>query len=838
MEQVRPWKSVVTRVALTLVVGGVLASAGLSLLEWHRTQRVLRMDLAQRTTITVRSVQSVLHGIERQRDPAAVRAVLGAFVSDEHHVRAARVRGVGMAEVSVGDWSADGGREPARWRLGDIGGARGGVALDRLTVVEASYRGHASAGELALLVDGPAAAGAMRRQLYTGLGAMWLVLAVITLLGSLALRRCLTGPLAEVCEMLATDAGPEPFARLAQRQSGEFRQLSAAIAGMLGRIAETSRQLAQRERAFAALYAQAPTALVSLDVGGRIIEANHRAATLLGADTAEALHGHSAAQCVVPEDRARLREVFDRLAVHDTTGCDLRLCVGDRRIDVNLEAVADRDENGALRSYRFSLADVSHDKELTRKLEQQTQLLNLVIDHMSDAILLVDASGKIAAFNQKLTQLLHTRPEALRGRCFDHADFWDDLGVANKEQFVARMRQIDAQQTHAAQDRFETRAGVFVFQGIPVRDGVGEAVGRLWVVRATSAGEHSQRLIRQQNEQLHLIKRVSTSLDAVHSVDGVMAGAAERLFAGIGPGAVGVAVRDPDGRNRCKQVLHRGDGAYLLEPNRALVGAIAMDLMPRVLGSRDVALWTDLSGDAPWVRAARDAGLTCLAAVALRGTADAQGILWMAQRGGAWLQRHHIVLLETVAPLLGSRLQIAQLQKNMQQADMTDPVTGLPSREQFDHLLGQQCRRAAPRGAVMMVHTDQFARVNQLLGHEGANRVLKALADGLLGTCRRTTYVARSTGPAFAILLPNADAAQAGPLAERVRQVFAAQPVGVPGAPEQRLTASIGIAAFPADGTSPFDAHDAAMIRADRAKQQGGDRVVAHGPGAPARRAG
>lgn len=837
MQQVRPWKSVVTRVALVLVLGGVVASAGLSLLEWHRTQSVLRMDLAHRTTITIRNLQSVLHGVDIARDREAVHAVLGAFVSGEDHVRAGRITVPGPEPVLVGDWSAAG-QDAALWQLSDLGTTRsGGVALDRMTRVEAPCRAHDQAVEIALLIDGPAAAGAMRRQLYTGLGAMWLMLAVITLLGSLALRRFLTGPLAETSEMVAMDVGPEPFARLAQRQSGEFRRLSGAIADMLRRIAETSRQLADSEDQYARLYEKAPTALISVDGGGRIVAANRQAAQLLAAESPEALRGQAADPFVAPADRARWRQVIDRMVIHDTTACELRLRIGDRDIDCNVQAVADRDEDGGLRSYRFSLADVSQAKELRRRFEHQTRLLHLVIDHMSDAILLVDADGRVAAFNQKLTRLLHARPEALSGAAFDSATFWDELGVANKEQFVTRMRQIEAEASHAAQERFETRAGLLLFQGIPVHDATGEAVGRLWVVQTTETGENSRRLIREQDEQVHILKQVSTSLDSAYTVEGVMASAAEQLFAGMSPAAVGLAVRDDEAGNRCRQVLHRGDGAYLLEPNRELLSAIATDLMPRVLGSREAALWTDLSGNAPWARAARAAGFTCLAAVVLRGTADAQGILWMAQRGGEWLRRNHIVLLETIAPLLGSRLQIAQLARNMQHADMTDPVTGLPSREHFEHLLSQHCRRHAPRAAVVVVHVDHFAQVNDALGHDGANAALKDLADGILGKLRRNTYLARSTGPAFSILLPNADTDQAVPLAERVRGVFADYAVPALG-PEHRLTASIGIAACPADGLNPFDARDAALVRVDRAKQQGCDRVVCHGPAMPARDAG
>lgn len=837
MDTVRPWQSAIGRVVGVLLIGGLAVSVGLSVLEWRRARAGLEMDLTQRATICARNLQAVLYGLGPETDRRAIESVLAGVVSDTHPISAARLRDGAGACVSVGVWPQTT-ASMSVWRLGDAGvGSRGRVALDRPTFVQAPFRRAGGVTELELLIDGPAAVASMHQRLLAELGTMWLLLAVVVLLGLLMMRRWLTGPLTEITQLVALDAGAAPFRRLAGRQRGQFAQLSDAIAEKLDRLSQANERLAQREHAFASLYQQAPTAMLSLDTDGRVIEANRRAAALFGAPSPTPLLGRRATELIIPEDRPLLEQTLERLTYHETGACELRALVAGQRVDCNLEAVADRDEDGALRSYRLALTDVSRSRALRRELENQTQLLNLVLNHMSDAIVLVDARGKVAAYNQQLASLLQHRPDQLAGRRFTHTEFWDALGVLNREQFVSRMRQIDAERDRPAQARFETRAGVFLFQGIPVHDVTGVPVGRLWVLQETTPQEHSQRLINQQNRQLQVLKETGAKLCDAVRLEPLVERAAKQMFEGIDVDALGIAVRTADGQRRCLQVIHRGEGAYLLEPNRQLAASVERDLMPRVLKSRDVALWTDLQVKTPWAEAARQAGLTSVAAVPLRGSSDAQGIIWIARRAGERLERHHIMLIETIAPLLAARLQLAQVAESLQRSDLTDQVTALPAREQMDHMLGEHARRPNQPCAVLCVHLMGFAQVNELLDHDGANAVLRRIGQRVVAVCRRGTFVSRESGPAFCILLPGASAGDAAKLGERVIAALTREHVEGPAGTRQAVAVSVGIGACPADGRNPFDARDAALARVALAKQRGQNQIVAEGLKRPDRAA-
>ncbi|MBV8687944.1 MAG: EAL domain-containing protein [Alphaproteobacteria bacterium] len=86
-----------------------------------------------------------------------------------------------------------------------------------------------------------------------------------------------------------------------------------------------------------------------------------------------------------------------------------------------------------------------------------------------------------------------------------------------------------------------------------------------------------------------------------------------------------------------------------------------------------------------------------------------------------------------------------------------DPLTGLPNRLQFRERLGEAIRRADADGSrVGLLHLDldQFKRVNDELGHEGGDALLKTFAARLQGALRCVDTVARLGGDEFAIAVP------------------------------------------------------------------------------------
>lgn len=98
----------------------------------------------------------------------------------------------------------------------------------------------------------------------------------------------------------------------------------------------------------------------------------------------------------------------------------------------------------------------------------------------------------------------------------------------------------------------------------------------------------------------------------------------------------------------------------------------------------------------------------------------------------------------------------------------TDPLTGLENRRSFDEHIASSFNR--PAGfALVLLDIDFFKRVNDTYGHATGDVVLRTVAETLRRSLRTDTFVARTGGEEFAIILHDASAKDAGVIGERVR---------------------------------------------------------------------
>lgn len=154
-----------------------------------------------------------------------------------------------------------------------------------------------------------------------------------------------------------------------------------------------------------------------------------------------------------------------------------------------------------------------------------------------------------------------------------------------------------------------------------------------------------------------------------------------------------------------------------------------------------------------------------------------------------------------------------------------DPLTGLGNRRAVEQRLAALLHDAAAAGqpvALAMLDLDRFKQINDRHGHLVGDRVLVVTAQLLRECVRHGDLVARIGGEEFLAVLPDADAARAREICERIRQRIAGHDWAAL-APGLAVTLSAGLA-----GTPPYD-ETALTARADaalyRAKALGRDRV-------------
>jgi diguanylate cyclase (GGDEF)-like protein/PAS domain S-box-containing protein len=152
-----------------------------------------------------------------------------------------------------------------------------------------------------------------------------------------------------------------------------------------------------------------------------------------------------------------------------------------------------------------------------------------------------------------------------------------------------------------------------------------------------------------------------------------------------------------------------------------------------------------------------------------------------------------------------------------------DGLTGLPNRAQFNQVLDHALSRAQRAGtsvALLFVDVDRFKNINDTLGHDVGDRMLREVASRLRQCLRTSDVVARFGGDEFIVMLEDVpDSEHAASVAAKVLEAIA-QPLTV-GERELHVTASIGISAYPADGADLHALQKHADIAMYRAKEQG-----------------
>jgi diguanylate cyclase (GGDEF)-like protein len=158
---------------------------------------------------------------------------------------------------------------------------------------------------------------------------------------------------------------------------------------------------------------------------------------------------------------------------------------------------------------------------------------------------------------------------------------------------------------------------------------------------------------------------------------------------------------------------------------------------------------------------------------------------------------------------------------------LRDPVTGLANRAHFEESLQRATARAGRSGnlmAVLYLDLDGFKLTNDTLGHDGGDRLLKAVATRFAAQVRGGDTLARIGGDEFGVIVENLPGAAAAASVAR-KLVAALEAPLVVGHEQVRVGASVGIAFRPTDGVTAGELIRAADRAMYAAKRRGGNRI-------------
>jgi diguanylate cyclase (GGDEF)-like protein/putative nucleotidyltransferase with HDIG domain len=179
--------------------------------------------------------------------------------------------------------------------------------------------------------------------------------------------------------------------------------------------------------------------------------------------------------------------------------------------------------------------------------------------------------------------------------------------------------------------------------------------------------------------------------------------------------------------------------------------------------------------------------------------------------------------LRAFANQASSALESARQLDHMRHLAEHDPLTGLRNRRDFEPRIGRWMDGGRSL-ALLVCDLDHFKRVNDSLGHESGDEVLRRFSEILRRCTRGSDVPTRVGGEEFAVMLPGADAKAALAVAERlrmaVREDFAAFPVPI--------SVSVGVAVRDVELTEAPGLLRAANRALYAAKRLGRDRCVVY----------
>ncbi len=331
--------------------------------------------------------------------------------------------------------------------------------------------------------------------------------------------------------------------------------------------------------------------------------------------------------------------------------------------------------------------------------------------------------------------------------------------------------------------------------------------------------------VRGQRELLKITESILTTLDPPVLLTMV----ADRLGELIGSDNISIELVD-QATGRLTPVVARGIDAefYILPWDEGETG-----LATWVADNNEPVRVVDEYYDERVLQPASGPIHGSLVCVPLRAREGAVGVLTLERIGeGRVFSDDEFELVQLFAAQASIALQNAEVHLAVRKSAQIDVLTGLLNHGTFGQHLGALITAAEPFSLVML-DLDRFKPVNDGMGHQAGDLLLRQVADAIVAASRESDRVFRYGGDEFAVLLPRTAGDQVAQIAERMRS--AVKGVVLEGSNwrglARALEASAGTASYPADGARSEEV----LLAADRAlfvaKRSGGARVASAAEG-------
>ncbi|PNV80042.1 MAG: GGDEF domain-containing protein [Dictyoglomus turgidum] len=180
------------------------------------------------------------------------------------------------------------------------------------------------------------------------------------------------------------------------------------------------------------------------------------------------------------------------------------------------------------------------------------------------------------------------------------------------------------------------------------------------------------------------------------------------------------------------------------------------------------------------------------------------------------------VIYEILRSQISAAIQGAKIFEELNRLAITDPLTQLFNRRYIEEELRKEIERSKRYSrpfSVMVLDLDNFKIINDILGHQYGDEVLKKIGENLKKSCRKVDTVGRFGGDEFVIILPETNLEKSIKVANKIIKNLEKMEIKFPNGEKIYISVSIGIASYPETSKDPekiLSLADSAMYNAKR----------------------
>ena len=609
------------------------------------------------------------------------------------------------------------------------------------------------------------------------------------------------------------EAGTEFIARLGPRDGGrplEIALSSTQIPGpddgiaLRGRMLRSDMERQTEELLGANLYRnlfETSQAMISvLDHDGYVLLVNESAWRILGYDSPSGVVGRPFLHMVHPDYHGVMEDGLDIFAAEEEA-LPLKFLRADANIlDVEVKFTPIGDGQ-----FMVEARDITERTRTAEILQEREHRLRGILETVADAIITIDVMGKVVAFNKAAEHIFGYEAREVIGH--NISMLVAEPHASNHDQYLANYIETGEKKIIGVTGREEKgvrKNGEEFYLELAVTE-LRHGAKRFFtgVVRDITDRKEAEEQIRRAHDELEMRVEERTRELTQEIVERQRAEDKLRLAGEVIESLTeGVVIIDPDFRISSVNPAYTQISGYDVED---VIGNYPINHTALSQGGAMFdEMWAGLETHGCW-----------------------EGEFWNLRRNGEeYAERLSVTAITNptgevmqFAAILSDITKRKQDEERILYQANYDSLTGLPNRSLFMDRLTQaisSVQRSKKNLGLMFIDLDGFKLVNDTLGHDVGDMLLKEAAKRL-GTCVRTgDTVARLGGDEFTVIMPNmADAKDAHLVAQRVLDSLGR--AFLLGGHEVFVSGSIGITIYPDDAKDSQDLlknADAAMYRA------------------------